>query len=767
MARKKHKKFEDLFDHTTENSEQLENLLKNLHDNLTDYSKIPFSLNDLLFQLNRRPQIVLRDAFQLFSDAVNYYVKPVKRRQPETKSSLLKYNFNDLLVMNTESPFFSDMLFANRFMEMVNTMRKGVQTNRIYLFEGPPGSGKSTFLYNLLNKIQEYTYLPEGIMFKTVWHLDLEKIGHNKSDFWDKVEMIAKKYNSAEMLEIINGKRDLSLTEKYIDISCPYNDHPILQIPKEHRKVLLDLVIDDKEFKKKLFNEQQYAWVFKEEPCHICSSIYDSLYDTLKNPKDILEMLNARVFNYSRKFGYGISIFNPGDDLCKSVIENQNMQNSIHKIFNNDNIKYIFSPMAYTNNGIYAIMDVKEKNVQRFKNLHSIISDGINKVNVREERIKSVFIALLNPEDKKYFSGIKSFQDRIITLKIPYILDYDVIIKIQKHRFGNVKNNFLPEVLKSFAKVIISTRLEKKSATLNNWLANKKAYSFLDDDLLLLKMDIFSGKIPQWLTDKDKSTINDRIIEKISNEYNNEGFFGISGRQEISLFNQLYTKYGNSRKHITIDDVLYFYDKEVTSEIRTKIPDKFLEAVRKFYDYTVLQHVKECIYFYNREQIAKDILNYLYAINFDIGAEITCPYTHETFDVTEEFYKNFEAIYLGTVSKSEQRLEFRKKKQKEYVSQTLAQEINLHGIEITKTKQFKVLFIDYTTNLKQNAFAPYANNKNFRNALLDIGKKDFEKYDNRLKIDIKRLIENMRKKYGYNKTTAIQTILYVLDKKIR
>ena len=230
MAEKIKKRFEKIFDHTPENSQQLENLLKNLHDDLTDYSKVPFSFNDFIFQLNRRPNVILRDVFQLFADAIKHYVKPLVVNSSSMK--LAKYNMNRLFVDNCEMPFFADMLFANRFMEMAETMRKGVQTNRIYLFEGPPGSGKTTFLNNLLYKIQEYTTLPEGMMLKTVWHLDLDKIGRQKSDFWEKVESLAVKHKNKELIELISNKKDIAISEKYIDISCPHNDHPILQIPK-------------------------------------------------------------------------------------------------------------------------------------------------------------------------------------------------------------------------------------------------------------------------------------------------------------------------------------------------------------------------------------------------------------------------------------------------------------------------------------------------------------------------------------------------------
>lgn len=763
MPLRNKKQYKQLFDKTTEKSESIENLLKNLHDELTDYSKVPFSFNDLIFQLNRRPDVILRDAFQLFSDAIKNYIKIIPASQRVNK--LQKYDISNLFEKNCDTPFFADRLFAKRFMQVADAMGKGVQTNRMYIFEGPPGSGKSTFLNNLLNKIQDYTDTPEGLMLKTVWHLDMEKIGSQKSDFWLKVENIAKKHNNLELLQYITDKKDTVNSEKHIDITCPYNDHPILQIPKEYRRNFLETVIEDKAFKQKLFNEKQYSWVMKEEPCHICSSIYDSLYDVLSSPVEILEMLSARIFNYSRKFGYGISIFNPGDEVCKGENQNNNIQNILHRTFKNDKIQYVFSPMAYTNNGIYAIMDMKEKNIQRFKNLHSIISDGVTKVNVREEKIRTIFFAIINPEDKKHFSQIQSFKDRIITVKIPYVLDYEVIMKILRHKFGNIEKYFMPEVLESFTKVIISTRLEKKNETLVKQLSNLKKYPFLDNNLLLLKMELYAGTIPQWLSDKDRNTISEKIFDMLTSEAKNEGFFGISGRQELSLFNQFLSKYKKKNYYITIDDVLEFFRDDVSKEHWVKIPDKFLHSLHEFHNYILLQQVKECLYFYNRDQITKDILNYLYVINFEMGEEVVCPYTNDKIFINDEYLKNFEAIYLGATAKVNERIDFRKKQQKEYVSQTLSQEIKVKGIEINKTEQFKKLFIEYTTNLKQNALAPYVGNENFRRALQDIGKKEFDKYDKRLKSDINRLINNMKKRFGYNKTNAIKAVLYVLDRR--
>jgi 3'-phosphoadenosine 5'-phosphosulfate sulfotransferase (PAPS reductase)/FAD synthetase len=184
------------------------------------------------------------------------------------------------------------------------------------------------------------------------------------------------------------------------------------------------------------------------------------------------------------------------------------------------------------------------------------------------------------------------------------------------------------------------------------------------------------------------------------------------------------------------------------------------------YDFEVLQQVKESIYSYNRVNISKDIQNYLFAINFDVGDTKTSPYTHDIIEITEEYFRKFEVIILGTESTNRERRFFRQDVMSEYITETLAQEMQLENKALIQTFQFKKLFEKYTQNLKENVLAVYLSNENFRRAILDFGKKGFEKYDKRIKQDINSLIQNLQDKFNYNEEGAKQVSIYVVDKNL-
>ncbi len=754
-------------------SSPVDHALNLLDKNITDYQRLkPVPFNSFLSILTANPSQVLRNIFQAFHDMVKSHVDELEETISGEKNKLAftKYDCSRLFVEDSDNPYFTDMLFANRFMKQMEYLRHGAQQNQIYIFYGPHGCGKSTFLNNLLKKFEIYANTEEGRRYEIVWRLNIKELQEKDTSLtvsaFEKLIHYVENKDNDRLKDQSSEELFIEKDNEYLEIPCISHDNPFLIIPKDQRRIVLDELIKNDEFKWRLFTEKEYEWVFNEDVCTICSSIYQALLERLGNPSDVFDMLYARPYYFNRRLGSGISVFNPGDRALKmNILSNEMLQNRINVLFQDSNlIKYLYSRFAKINNGIYALMDIKAHNIERMVELHNIISEGLHKVDDIEERVDSLFFALMNPEDKRSIRDFPSFEDRIQYIDIPYVLDVKTEVKIYNNIFGrHIEGSFLPMVLDNFARIVICTRLGKKSQALAEWIKTPAKYkNFCDDQLILLKIELFSGKIPKWLEEDDVKALDTPMLNKIIAESEIYGKEGLSGRDAIKIFDQFYSKYAKEDRLINMPDLCTFFAK-IDAQPMRMIPQGFLESLLRMYDYSILQQVKESLYYYNEEQIAKDIKNYISAVTNEIDSIVHCLFTKEELHVTEAFLESIENRLLSEDMDKKRRQEIRNEVLKEYTTRTLTHEIMIENKNITETRLFESLYDRYVHNLKKRVLEPFIENENFRNAIKDFDTDKFKAHDKRIKKDVKFLLDNLSKKFGYTTQGANEACIYVID----
>lgn len=682
------------------------------------------------------PQLAIRNIFQLFHDMVKSHAGKGQEEYPDDPERIgfVKYDLSKIFNRGNDNPFFADRLFANRFIQQVAVLRQGSQQNRLHVFEGPHGCGKSTFLHNLMCAFEEYTRTKAGQCYEIFWDIDLESVK--------------------------------------VKIPCPSHDHPLAIIPKGYRVELIDNLLSDKkltEFKHLLTTEKEYEWVFTNEACTICKSLFEELMNKVQSPEKVLEMLKVRNYKFDRRLGEGISIFNPGDKPTNgNSLSDKHIQEKLDQIFGDNQIKYSYSLHAKTNNGIYVLMDVKDNNKDRLFELHNIISEGIHKVEgTVEERVNSLFLALMNKEDKEDINakGLTSLQSRITYNLMPYVLDVPTEIEIYRETFGeHINDLFLPGVLENFAKVIISSRMHEDCPALKEWVPDLKKYErYCDKDGLLLRMAIFGGVIPPWLTDEDHKKLTASVRRKLITGGEKEGDNGITGRESIRLFSEFCRIYGEKAGLISMRDIASYFKHKIPKDFRDKnIPKNFIDSLVNGYNYRVLNEVKESLYFFNLNQVSEQILHYLHATNYDIGVENKCEWTGKEVAVTIDLFKTVGECLSGREIDIKTALNLAKDIQERYV-RTIAQEPDK---KITETDLYLELLETYGRNLKERVLSSFLQTSNFKESIKCVGTSDFNTFDTRLKEYTSHMIDGLINKFGYTEQEAKEICIYVIDQNL-
>ena len=252
------------------------------------------TFEEFLVLIRENPMQHMRNVHQVFHDMVRAKLGSGVDEYPEDPESInfIAYDTHALFVDNADQPFFADRLFANRMMNMADSMRGGAQQNKIYIFDGPPGCGKSIFLNNLLQKFQEYANSPEGCRYETVWRLDRSLLDmppeRDTPPVLEKLAALIEGKETAESLKISSDDPFSRLGQGYVEVPCPSHDSPFLMIPKDERPKFLDDLFHNDEFKWNLSYGKEYDWVFRTTPCTICTTLFKALLRRLGDPADVI-----------------------------------------------------------------------------------------------------------------------------------------------------------------------------------------------------------------------------------------------------------------------------------------------------------------------------------------------------------------------------------------------------------------------------------------------------------------------------------------------
>ncbi len=391
----------------------------------------------------------------------------------------------------TRYPFFGDPLehgadaiygLERPLMQLVDFFKSAAQgygtEKRILLLHGPVGSSKSTIARLLKKGLEHYSKTEAGKLFTYSWRLP-----HQLAK-GDDVETYAP---------------------------CPMHEEPLLLIPQEARKEVLEAINEKLPEGRKI---KLYG-----EVCPFCRKVFGDLMDLYDGDwRKAIDHVKVNRLILAEKDRRGIGTFQPKDEKNQDSTELTGDIN-YRKIaeFGSDSDPRAFNfdgELNIANRGIVEFIEVLKLDVAFLYDLLGASQEHLIKPKkFAQTYIDEVILGHTNEPEYKKLQGnemMEAFRDRTIKIDVPYNIRLDDEIKIYLKDFGTerIKGiHIAPHTIEVAAMWAVLTRLaDPKKAGIAK----------------LQKLKLYNGKsIPGFTEDS---------IKELREEAPREGMQGISPR---------------------------------------------------------------------------------------------------------------------------------------------------------------------------------------------------------------------------------------------
>jgi len=432
------------------------------------------SFADYLDIVGKNPRVA-RNAFQRVYDMILTYGF---EKYTLFKQEAVRYNFfTDPIDHGADGVYGLDGALV-RLVDIFKSAAQGLGTEkRILLLHGPVGSAKSTIARLLKKGLEVYSRTDDGALYTFTW----------------KNERYGEEGESLEY------------------VPCPMHEEPLLLIPPDARKAVLE------ELNKSLPEDRKIR--LYGDVCPFCRKTFDDLLLRYNGDwSKVIEHVRVRRLVLSEKDRRGIGTFQPKDEKNQDSTELTGDIN-YRKIamYGSDSDPRAFNfdgELNIANRGIVEFIEVLKLDVAFLYDLLGASQEhAIKPKKFAQTNIDEVIIGHTNePEYRKLQNNelMEAFRDRTLKIDVPYNIRLDDEIKIYLKDFGPERVRAIhiaPHTIEVAAMWAILTRMaEPKKAGLS----------------LMQKLKLYNGKnVPGYTEDS---------IRELMEESPREGMNGISPR---------------------------------------------------------------------------------------------------------------------------------------------------------------------------------------------------------------------------------------------
>lgn len=369
---------------------------------------------DVVYQ---QPTLHCRNAAQYIADAFQYFGKTSEKTHLGTRT---RYKLFDGVLQ--DSQFYPQVVGQELPQQQIqrllsNFVREGRAT-RLILLHGPNGSGKSSLIQSLIQALEHYSTLEEGIIYRFNWIFPAEKLKRSGIGFGRQEDSPALDLHSYAHLE--GDQVEARLTG-------PMKDHPLLLLPAPERKQWLQQLYRDEKLPTS-FPLSEYLQDGDLDPRN--RVIFDALLAHYSgNFAEVLRHVQIERYYISQRYRTSAVTVEPQmhvDAGLRQVTADRSMS-SLPKPLHTLNLYEPVGALIDANRGIMEFSDLLKRPLETFKYLLGTCETGRVSVEPLIFFLDLVLVGTANEQNLDQFKKsheFTSFKSRIELIKVPYLLQY-------------------------------------------------------------------------------------------------------------------------------------------------------------------------------------------------------------------------------------------------------------------------------------------------------------------------------------------------------
>jgi predicted Ser/Thr protein kinase len=648
----------------------------------------------------------------------------------------------------------------------LGTFVRSGKVSKLILLHGPNGSAKSSIFSALVRGMEAYSTTPEGALYRFHWVFPSERRlkGGGGLGFGPRAET----GDLASYAHLEGEALDARL-------SCPMKDHPLLLLPREERRKLLEERC--RPSAREGAGERDFVlsdYLLEGELCHTCRQIHDALLAAYRGDwLKVMRHVQVERFYVSARYQQAAVTVDPQHyvDAGARQLTADRSATSLPPALHSVSLVEPAGPLVSANRGIIEYSDLLKRDPNAFKYLLGTSETARVTLDQLVLQLDAVLVASANEKQLAAFKEspeFASFKGRLELVRVPYLRRASVEREIYDRQItpAAVGKHVAPHATRVAALWAVLTRLKRPIP--ERYQGDVR--TLVEDLAPLEKLRLYdSGEAPDRLSLAEGKALRAHAgdLYRESDIYPNyEGRSGASAREiKTALFNAAQDPRSGCLTPLVVLEELAAIcrDKSVHDFLSQEVVDgyhdheEFVRVAEAEYLDTIDDEIRDAMGLVSEAQYRELFERYVTLVSHWVkGERLRNPVTGEYETPDEHRMAEIEKLVMP---QGEDRKEFRR---------SLISSVGAYRLDHPDTASidYPAIFPDLFRRLRDHFYEE-------RKRQLRRSREDVLRYlsDERGSLDekarhrVEETLRNLRDRYGYCEACAQDAVLFLLRRR--